>query len=78
MESLRESLVKWPVRGKLTRLSAFGCAAEGVRGGQGRAVGLSLHLSVEGGEFFKGQRGLEFPGPVPVHGSRSVVDDERG
>lgn len=31
MESLRESLVKWPVRGKLTRLSAFGCAAEGVR-----------------------------------------------
>lgn len=33
-------------------------------GGQGRAVGLSLYLSVEGGEFFKGQRGLEFPGPV--------------
>lgn len=39
---------------------------------------MSLHLRVEGGEIFKGQRGLEFPGPVPVHGSRSVVDDEWG
>lgn len=39
---------------------------------------MSLHLRVEGGEIFKGQRGLKFPGPVPVHGSRSVVDDEWG
>lgn len=39
---------------------------------------MSLHLRVEGREIFKGQRGLEFPGPVPVHGSRSVVDEEWG
>lgn len=39
MESLRESLVKWPVIGKLTRLSASGCAAEDVRSGREESLG---------------------------------------